>query len=161
MANESTAYSAKEVAELLKINTSTLRKYALLLENEGYPFYYNERNQRGYLDKDVLIFQRLMNVVQSKGMTLKRGAEAVMSGLSEDDKTPRVMENDSAITRHNADSQRIQQLEEHIQKQSEMLTELRQLVHDQNDKMDALLENKQIEGERKERGFLSRLFGKK
>ncbi|MEH7095633.1 hypothetical protein [Neobacillus vireti] len=46
-------YSPSYVQDLLGIDSSTLRKYAILLEGHGYSIHRNSKGHRGYFDKDV------------------------------------------------------------------------------------------------------------
>jgi predicted transcriptional regulator len=44
-----------DVCALLNIKESTLRKYALILKDAGYQFHVNDKGQRGYFNKDVIM----------------------------------------------------------------------------------------------------------
>lgn len=87
----SIAYNASDVAALLGLKQSTLRKYANVLQKAGYTFHRNEQGHRGYFDKDVMVIRRLMETKQHPDMTLEKAAEAVMSwslqGDASDDDT--------------------------------------------------------------------------
>ena len=45
---------AKELALNLDINTNTLRRWAIELEEQGYEFSRNDKNQRIYYQRDIL-----------------------------------------------------------------------------------------------------------
>ena len=70
-------YNAKEVCKILQIADSTLRKYALLFEREGYSFLKNTKGQRIY-NKDHLVmlnkfleFKNENNKVENKILIAK------------------------------------------------------------------------------------------
>lgn len=90
-----TVYSSSEVAEQLGIQESTLRKYCLLLEGEGYSFYRNQVGYRGFLDTDVITLRKLIEIKNAGDMTLKRAVKAVMSAIPEPVITGPVTENNS------------------------------------------------------------------
>lgn len=55
-------YSPSEIAELIDIKESTLRKYCLLLEKSGISFQRNNRGQRWYNDNDVIMLRKFMTL---------------------------------------------------------------------------------------------------
>ncbi|WP_028401443.1 MerR family transcriptional regulator [Ectobacillus panaciterrae] len=115
-------YSPSDVQELLGIDSSTLRKYAILLEGHGYHIHRNDRGHRGYFDKDVITLRKLIEFSKQEGMTLERSAEAVMTWVSEEDETVTVTEvvplqaaNDRGIerdTNHDEILERVERLEQ-------------------------------------------------
>ncbi|MCM2532880.1 MerR family transcriptional regulator [Neobacillus pocheonensis] len=85
-------YSPSDVQEFLGIDSSTLRKYATLLERQGYHVHRNHRGHRGYFDKDVITLRKFIEFSKQEGMTVERSAEAVMTWFSEEEKTVTVTE---------------------------------------------------------------------
>lgn len=85
-------YSPSDVQKLLGLDSSTLRKYAALLEEHGYHVDRNTRGHRVYLDKDVNTLRKLMEYNKQNGMTMDRSVEEVMTWLSEEYKTDTVTE---------------------------------------------------------------------
>ncbi|OIK10357.1 hypothetical protein BIV60_21660 [Bacillus sp. MUM 116] len=77
-------FSPRDVQKLLDINSSTLRKYATLLEEHGYHVHRNTRGHRSFYDKDVNILRKLIEFSKQEGMTLERSIEEVMAGVSEE-----------------------------------------------------------------------------
>lgn len=71
-------YAVKDIAGLLDIQTVTLKKYCQLLENEGYRFSRNERNHRQYMDEDVIVLKKLLEVKEEPGITLENAAKQVV-----------------------------------------------------------------------------------
>ncbi|MBG9612190.1 DUF3967 domain-containing protein [Bacillus cereus] len=78
-------YNAGDVAQLLEVKDSTVRKYAQTLEKAGYRFYKNENGYRGYFDKDVIAMRHLIQYSKHTDMTLESAAKAVVSTNSEGD----------------------------------------------------------------------------
>lgn len=78
-------YNAGDVAQLLEVKDSTVRKYAQTLEKVGYKFYKNENGYRGYFDKDVIAMRHLIQYSKHPDMTLESAAKAVVSTNSEGD----------------------------------------------------------------------------
>ncbi|MFG6150627.1 DNA-binding protein [Halobacillus sp. B23F22_1] len=59
-------FFAKEVALKLDIKSSTLRQWALALEEEGYEFQRNDKDQRIYYDRDISMFFELKKLIEKK-----------------------------------------------------------------------------------------------
>ncbi|PEC10626.1 DNA-binding protein [Bacillus pseudomycoides] len=78
-------YNAGDVAQLLEVKDSTVRKYAQTLEKAGYKFYKNENGYRGYFDKDVIAMRHLIQYSKHPDMTLESAAKAVVSTNIEGD----------------------------------------------------------------------------
>lgn len=74
-----TLYSPGEVTEQLNIQSSTLRKYADVLEKEGYTFIKNERGHRKYRESDVMVFRKVINLKNDTDMTLENATKQIVS----------------------------------------------------------------------------------
>ncbi|MEK4815183.1 MULTISPECIES: DUF3967 domain-containing protein [Bacillus] len=74
-----TLYSPGDVAEQLNIQSSTLRKYADVLEKEGYTFIKNERGHRKYREIDVMVFRKVINLKNDTDMTLENATKQIVS----------------------------------------------------------------------------------
>lgn len=74
-----TLYSPGDVAEQLDIQSSTLRKYADVLEKEGYTFIKNERGHRKYRESDVMVFRKVINLKNDTEMTLENATKQIVS----------------------------------------------------------------------------------
>lgn len=72
-------YSPSDVAEQLSIQSSTLRKYADVLEKEGYTFIKNERGHRKYRESDVMVFRKVINLKNDTDMTLENATKQIVS----------------------------------------------------------------------------------
>lgn len=81
---------AKEVAIHLEINVNTLRRWSLELEKTGYSFSRNEKEQRIYYKRDLVVltdFQRLLGKTQS----LENTAKAVVSKVKEENNAEKML----------------------------------------------------------------------
>jgi DNA-binding transcriptional MerR regulator len=100
-------YSPTDIASLLKCKTSTLRKYALLMESVGFTYEKNKQGHRFYSDTDLVALQKLVSYSNSGDTSLKESAEAVFLWSKGNDIAQRdtthatpstVIERDSTIT---------------------------------------------------------------
>ena len=57
------AYSPKEVFTTLGIGDSTLRKWCIALEKNGYGFIRNDKNSRVYVEGDLVVLRHFQNLV--------------------------------------------------------------------------------------------------
>lgn len=74
-----TLYGPGDVAEQLGIRSSTLRKYADVLEKEGHTFIKNERGHRKYRESDVMVFRKVINLKNDTDMTLENATKQIVS----------------------------------------------------------------------------------
>jgi hypothetical protein len=118
------SYWSREVAELLGISDSTLRKYCLLLEQNAYIFLRDDNNRRAFIERDVIALRQFQEMAKSSNMTLEDAALAVISAIKEDETTGIVpsMAPHTSASNHNSQRYdelvgRLQQLIEHNQKQ--------------------------------------------
>ncbi|MGR5864883.1 DUF3967 domain-containing protein [Bacillus cereus] len=73
------AYWNHEVAEHLQMGNSTLRRWCLELEKQGYIFSKGEQESRAFTKRDVLILEKIKEL-QSKGEKLECAIKQVLSG---------------------------------------------------------------------------------
>lgn len=126
-------YSPHEIAELLGVKDSTLRKYSILLEEHGYEFQRNKQNQRWYNDKDVIALRKLVTFKDNGDMSLKECAEAVCLWSRGEDVTQ------PSTVIHN-DNDRDSQRDSNQEANAEELQELKELVHKQNQLLKQLVQ---------------------
>lgn len=131
-----TLYSPGDVAEQLGIQSSTLRKYADVLEKEGYTFIKNERGHRKYRESDVMVFRKVINLKNDTDMTLENATKQIVSwhqGVEvlplERHEVERYEEPDFNATPLQA---MIQEQKEVIEKQNELLYELNKRLAEQD-----------------------------
>lgn len=51
-------YGSRDIAAVLQLQESTLRKYCLLLEKSGYEFFKNEQGHRAFFDNDIIVLKK-------------------------------------------------------------------------------------------------------
>lgn len=131
-----TLYSPGDVAEQLGIQSSTLRKYADVLEKEGYTFIKNERGHRKYRESDVMVFRKVINLKKDTDMTLENATKQIVSwhqGVEvlplERHEIERYEEPDFNATTLQT---MIQDQKEIIEKQNELLQELTKRLTEQD-----------------------------
>ncbi|PGV21855.1 DNA-binding protein [Bacillus cereus] len=131
-----TLYSPGDVAEQLGIQSSTLRKYADVLEKEGYTFIKNERGHRKYRESDVMVLRKIINLKNDTDMTLENATKQIVSwhqGVEvlplERHEVERYEESDFNATPLQA---MIQEQKEVIKKQNELLQELTKRLTEQD-----------------------------
>lgn len=131
-----TLYSPGDVADQLGIQSSTLRKYADVLEKEGYTFIKNERGHRKYRESDVMVFRKVINLKNDTDMTLENATKQIVSwhqGVEvlplERHEVERYEEPDFNATPLQA---MIQEQKEVIEKQNELLYELNKRLAEQD-----------------------------
>lgn len=167
-------YNPSDIAELLNVKESTLRKYCLLLEDVGVSFQRNNRGQRWYSDNDVILLRKFMTLKNNGDMSLKECAEA--TSLWNKGGSVSLPSTDT----HGADErykEELGELKDMVKNQSVLingLTErldeqeqyIKKSIHDRDMKLlqsiDEIIESKkQIAAPEKERkGFFARMFGK-
>lgn len=72
-------YSSSDIAVTLKVQESTLRKYCLILEKNGYEFLKNDNGHRAYFDPDIIILKKFIELKKGTDMTLEQAAKSVIS----------------------------------------------------------------------------------
>ncbi|WP_144481472.1 MerR family transcriptional regulator [Cytobacillus oceanisediminis] len=72
------AYSPKEISITLGVGDSTLRKWCIALEKNGYNFIRNDQNNRVYVDSDLVVLKHFQNLVKQHNMQLENAAILVV-----------------------------------------------------------------------------------
>jgi DNA-binding transcriptional MerR regulator len=121
-------YSPSDIAKLLNVKESTLRKYSILLEKNGITFKRNNQNQRWYSDEDVILFQKLTTLKNNGDMSLEESAKAVCLWSKGDDVTQELTVTDNDTERYDTD---IKEIKELIHTQNEIIKELSNKLNDQ------------------------------
>lgn len=94
-------YLGGEVAKSLGIARSSLTKYCIALENKDYKFIRGSNNSRAFRGKDLLLLQRMKDLVQDKGMTMETAVNVVLSMLPEEERTGAVLDENKVILQEN------------------------------------------------------------
>lgn len=90
-------YLGGEVAKSLGIARSSLTKYCIALENKDYKFIRGSNNSRAFRSKDLLLLQRMKDLVQDKGMTMETSVNVVLSMLPEEERTGAILNENKII----------------------------------------------------------------
>jgi DNA-binding transcriptional MerR regulator len=72
-------YFAAEVCKDLNLNSNTLRKWSLALEDAQYKFERNPRNQRIYYEKDIALLKRMKNLMADGSRTLEDTVQTLIN----------------------------------------------------------------------------------
>lgn len=72
-------YTGKEVASMLGIGASTLRKWSMLLEQHGYWFLRDSQNRREYRQIDVAALQRFYRLTKDQLFPQEEAAHMIVS----------------------------------------------------------------------------------
>lgn len=92
------AFWASEVADKLKMNTSTLRNWTNALEKEGYQFIKDEKGRRAFLDKDIENLKLLQKNLKNN-MSMKDGVLSVIARVKGEVRTGSVREEERPLLR--------------------------------------------------------------
>lgn len=76
--NAGKEYGTKDIANMVDIAESTVRKYAQALEKAGYRFIKNENGFRIYTDNDVFVFNEVKNLSKKNAMPVERIAKMIV-----------------------------------------------------------------------------------
>lgn len=126
------AYSAKEISRTLNVGDSTLRKWCLALEKNGYNFIRNEQNNRVFVEHDLVALRHFQTLLQEHNFKIDNAANIVTARFkggafpSETDSVLEEVAASTAIEVVTSDNQIIRQLLAYIEEQdktSKMLLE--------------------------------------
>jgi len=99
--NQVKAYWSKDIAMQLEISTSTLRKWSLALEREGYTFIRDENERRAYIFSDLDVFKQVQKLIHN-GNSVEDASKAVAVRHLSDSKERRTL----AVRPENQDEER-------------------------------------------------------
>lgn len=96
------AYSHKEMYTTLNIGDSTLRKWCIALEKNGYKFLRNEQDNRVYVEGDLVVLRHFYQLVKIHKTNLENAAKLIVarfgSGAFEVGTDIVPVENDDQVT---------------------------------------------------------------
>lgn len=177
------AYTTKDVSDYLNIGTSTLRKWCISLEENGYMFSRVEHNKRLFIERDLIALRQLKTLIQEEHFSLTNASKVIISrhiGKASESRTPGVLQNHSDNTR--SLPVLIEALTEQIEQQNETMKKYESYIENQHEfnqtlmnrleKRDKyieerieerdkrLLETLKSKQEEKKKGFFSQIFKK-
>lgn len=71
-------YWSREIASILQIAESTLRKWCQVLESHGYRFIRDDQERRAFTDHDAIAMRHFKDLTKDKGVSLEIAAKAVV-----------------------------------------------------------------------------------
>src|SRR5699024_454972 len=157
-------YSPKEMADILNIQPSTLRRYSSTLEENGYRIERNNQNHRFYKEVDIVIFQHIITGTQ-ENLTLEEATNQAIQ-IKDDTNHGTLRSSEELISYHD-----VAKIKDILYRQNELIKHLVDRLDKQEDymkKRDKLLvtymediaKNKKElpSSEKRRRGFWARLF---
>lgn len=129
------SYFGNEVAKAIGMGNSTVRKYAIALEEQGYVFERGINNSRVFYNKDILMLQRLMTIMNKKNVTVEQAVKLAVSTVEEDTIT-------TVVTPENQDItvvERLERLEQINVKLVQQLQEQQRMLFEREAKRDEQL----------------------
>ncbi|MDV2583480.1 MerR family transcriptional regulator [Alkalibacillus haloalkaliphilus] len=130
--------TAGEVATMLDLKNSTLRKYCITLEKAGYKFSKDDRGYRSFNHDDITILERFIKHKNYSGMTVEQSAKAVVDIFRGAVVSSGDIQSQQEEERHNAVTK--DELEEFMKKQEKfnqhLLEKLDERLSKQEQQMD-------------------------
>jgi|SRR5690625_728396 len=167
-------YFTSDVAKMIGVAPTTVRKYSQSLQSKGYSFLKGKgtgnRQARLFTDKDVTVMRYLKEIRKDTNITVERATSIVIERFS-DNTTQSTLSNHEAKTNDTEQhDKRYNELKELVNKQSDLLIKQNELIlnltnrldqHEEyiNNKLAAPVEQKEIEAPKK-KGLLARIFNK-
>jgi len=122
-------FSAKEVSAILDIGDSTLRKWCLAIEEQGYHFSRTDNNKRLFFKHDVELLKAFRKFVQVQNMSIENAANLIVSRVDKELFEKQNTENTVPALR--SDNELIQRLLNHIEQQEQFNKELLKRLDEQ------------------------------
>lgn len=74
------SYSVEEVAQIIGVKASTIKKYYLLLEGRGRSYYFKRNNQGrlNFSNDDIDLFKRLISLKNKPESNLSKAADEIL-----------------------------------------------------------------------------------
>lgn len=122
-------FTAKEVSAILEIGDSTLRKWCLAIEEQGYNFPRTDNNKRLFFKHDIDLLKTFRKFVKVQNMSMENAATLIVSKVEEKVFENQNSENNVPATR--SDNEVIQKLLHHIEQQEQFNKELLRRLDEQ------------------------------
>jgi hypothetical protein len=134
-------YGSSDIALILKIQESTLRKYSLLLEKNGYEFLKNENGHRAYFDEDIIVLKKMMELKSGSDMTLEQACISVVAWKKETVIAPRDTEENRHVVRYNELFEEFKSFKEQQLQYNDQMMELNKELLMQLKRQEAYIKN--------------------
>lgn len=135
-------YGSSDIADVLEIQESTLRKYCLLLEKNGYEFLKNEHGHRAFFDDDVIVLRKMISFKNSADMTLEEAVKSVVAWKNGNVMSVRDTEEQRYIVRYNDLMEEFKVLKSFQEQQMEFNKELIEEIRRQQEYIENRLEER-------------------
>lgn len=169
-------YSPSQIADLLEIKPTALRRYSLLLERYGYEIERNNKRHRIYREDDIIMLQNVITGIDS-GVTLEESVRNAVDFKGGSHEIHVMNTNEKAYDNDLGElKEMVQQQSELINKQNELIEGLTEQLDKQQKYMDNRLSEhdklfmysinevmkskKQIAAAEDEKSFFARMFSK-
>lgn len=123
-------YNPEELAKLLEIKPSTLRKYSLMLEKKGYEFKKNAQGHRWYDDTDIVSMRKLITFKNSNAMRLEDSIDAVLLWKKGGDVAPSDTTHVALYNDTEGENATLEEMRSKIDQQQETIEKLLNVVHE-------------------------------
>lgn len=137
---------SKDIADILGVETVTVRKYAKALEDAGYIVQRSESGHREYTQVDATVFRELQTICEQTGMTVERSAFAAVARAARASASvaPVVVSQENQVAmqyeqQYGEVMEIMQNQQELIQRQAAELDRLHKRMDDQNTNLTAIL----------------------
>lgn len=120
------AYWNHEVAQRLNIGESTLRKYCMELEKNGYTFIKGSMDSRAFTDRDLIALTHFQTLYKKKKLTREEAAKRVVERYANDEGG-----NDVATPVQNMDNRSMEVLEQIIMRVMKENQEKQKMLNDE------------------------------
>jgi len=124
------AYTSSEVAAMLDIGVTTVRKYAQHLEKAGHDFFKTKSNARLFVENDLMALRYLKGLREKSNITVEQAAAIVQEKFQKDKKQTTPLNNTSKANEENEQYNELKQL---LYKQNQLLEGLIKRLDDQQD----------------------------
>ena len=174
-------YLTSEVSDMLGMANTTIRKYSQSLESKGYSFLKGQgtgsRQARLYTDKDITVLRYLKEIREETNITVERATSLVVERFGRGTTQSMLPEKRSNNNELEQYVQQYEELQQTVNKQSELLFKQNQLILNLTERLENQEEyiseqinqkineankfNKQISGPKEEReniGWIARIL---
>ncbi|GAB6429055.1 MerR family transcriptional regulator [Bacillus cereus group sp. LD113LC] len=110
---------AKEVALHLDINVNTLRRWSIELEKHGYKFERNDKNNRLYYERDILVLSDMQRMIE-KTQSLEIAGKSVVASFNERKNAEKTI---AIITNKDENSDKISFTKEELEQYTKRIVE--------------------------------------
>jgi len=129
-------HTSGEIATMIGIGATTVRKYALYLEKMGYCFHRSNNNARLFTTTDIMAVRYLKELREKTNITVEQAAAIVSDKFDAKGSEKQVT---TSVTQSEMTSEYFHELKQMIQQQNKLLGDLIQLMNRQQEYIDEQL----------------------